>query len=154
MVINKRVIIGAGVVAAILVFYAILGLNGYTYQKSTSGRATAFMTVLPANGIPTVDISSAFVTPTITIDPNIGDLAGIAVGTYVQITGTENVGLRIHKSAGVGSDVVFIANESMAFQVIGGPVEKDDIVWWQLTTPYDDTRQGWAAADFLTLIQE
>lgn len=154
MVINKRVILGAGVVAAILVFYAILGLNGYTYQKSISGQATAFMTVFPASGIPTVDVASVFITPTMTIDPNIGDLAGIAVGTYVQITGTENVGLRIHEEAGVDSDVVFIANESEAFQVIGGPVEKDSIIWWQLTTPYDDTRQGWAAADFLTLIQE
>jgi len=154
MVINKRVVIGAALIAMILACYGILGLNGYTYQKSTRGQATAFMTVIPASTIPTTNASSYFITPTVTIDPAIGDLAGITIGAYVQIDGTDNLGLKIHSDAGKDTPVNFIAAESEVFKVIGGPIQKDDIIWWQITTPYDDSRQGWAAADYLSLIEE
>jgi hypothetical protein len=154
MVFNKRVIIGAVVIAMILAFYGVLGLNGYAHRKSTSGQATAFLTVIAANSIPTMDTALMFTTATPTIDPAIGNLAGITLGAYVQIDGTSGVGLNIHDAAGKSSDVGFIAAESEVFKVIGGPVEKDGIVWWQLATPYDETRQGWAAADYLSLIQE
>ncbi len=154
MIINKRVVIGAALIAMILVFYGILGLNGYTYQKSTSGPATAFLTVLPANQIPTTDPSALFVTPTTTIDPAIANLGGISIGSYVQIKGTDGLGLNIHDGAGVNTPVEFIAAETEVFKVIGGPIQKDEIVWWQIVTPYDEARQGWAAADYLSLIEE
>jgi hypothetical protein len=47
----------------------------------------------------------------------------------------------------------FVANESEVFQVIDGPVKKDNLIWWKLVTPYDQARQGWAAADYLSLIE-
>ena len=154
MIINKRVIFGAIFIAAILVFYGVLALNGYTYQKSISGQATAFLTVLPAGTIPTVDTALMFITPTATIDPAIGDLMGIAVGKYVQIEGTEGAGLNVRAVAGKDTSAIFIADESEVFQVIGGPELKDGIVWWQIATPYEDARQGWAAADYLSVIEE
>jgi hypothetical protein len=134
--------------------YGLIGLNGITYQKSISGQATAFLTVIPADKIPTVNTSLLFVTATPTIDPSIGDLGGIGIGIYVQISGTSGVGLNIHEEAGKDSPAKFIAAESEVFHVIGGPVKKDDIIWWQLSTPYDDSRQGWAAADYLSIIQD
>jgi hypothetical protein len=36
--------------------------------------------------------------------------------------------------------------------VVGGPVELDGYVWWQLNAPYDESRQGWAAQDYLNII--
>jgi hypothetical protein len=154
MVINKYVIIGAIAVAIILLMYGILGLNGFTYQKSISGQATAFLTVIPAKSIPTVDSSLMFTTAIPTIDPALGDLGGINLGKYVQIVGTDGLGLNIHEEAGKESPAKFIAAESEVFLVIGGPIQKDDLLWWQLATPYDESRQGWAAADYLSIIQE
>jgi hypothetical protein len=154
MIINKRVIIGAIIVATILVLYGVLALNGYTYQKSTSSRATACMTVIAADVIPTVDTALMFITPTATIDPAIGDLGGVSVGKYVQIKGTGGVGLNVRGMAGKDTSAIFIADESEVFLVIGGPDLKDDIIWWQIAAPYEDARQGWAAADYLSVIEE
>jgi len=39
------------------------------------------------------------------------------------------------------------------FLVVGGPVEADGYTWWQLRAPYDQTRTGWSAQDFLDLIE-
>jgi len=154
MIINKRVIIGAIVIAAIFVFYGVLALNGYTYQKSVSGQATAYITVIAADVIPTVDTALMFITPTATIDPAIGDLAGVAVGKYVQIKGTGGAGLNVRAVAGKDTSAIFIADESEVFLVVGGPELKDDIIWWQIAAPYEDARQGWAAADYLSVIEE
>lgn len=154
MVINKRVILIAVGIFVVLGLYGFLTLSGVSYQNSINGRATAYITVVAPENIPTQDFSFLYITPTPTIDPALGDLKGIAVGKYVQITGTEGAGLKIRESAGTNSDVNFIAADSEAFQVVGGPVLKDDLVWWSLVTPYDQTRVGWAAANYLTLIDE
>jgi hypothetical protein len=155
MIVNKWVILGAIVVAILLVGYGMLGLSGFTYQKATTGQATAFLTVIPAGPIPTVvDSSSLFITPTATVDPSLGDLGGIQVNAYVQISGTGGDGLNIRESPGKNTKALFVAAESEVFLVIGGPVNQDDIIWWQLSTPYDASRQGWAAADYLVLIKD
>jgi hypothetical protein len=154
MVINKRVIIIAAVLVGILGLYGFLTLSGLSYQNSISGRATAYITVVAPENIPTQDFSFLYITPTPTFDPALGDLKGIAVGKYVQITGTEGAGLKIRASAGTNSAVNFIAADSEAFQVVDGPILQDDLVWWSLVTPYDQTRVGWAAANYLTLIDE
>lgn len=153
MVINRRVIIGAIIVVIAILIYGILGLNGVSYQKTISGRTTAYLTVIAPAFIPTQDLSLLFITPTPTTDPSFGDLQGIQIGKFVQITGTQGVGLKIRKQSGTGSSVNFIANDLETFQVIDGPVMKDDIVWWNIVTPYDPSRQGWAAASYLTLIE-
>jgi hypothetical protein len=153
MIVNKYVIIGAIAIAILLAFYGMFGLSAVTYQKSVSGQATAFLTVIPAEVVPTVNSSFLFATPTSTIDPALGDLRGITLGSYVQITGTGDAGLNIRAEAGKDSLTEFIGEESEVFKVIGGPVRMDDIVWWQLSTPYDESRQGWAAAEYLVLIQ-
>ncbi|MPM61970.1 hypothetical protein SDC9_108834 [bioreactor metagenome] len=154
MVINKRVLILAAILFGILALYGFLTLSGVSYQKSINERATAYITVVAPESIPTQDFSFLYITPTPTADPALGDLKGIAIGKYVQITGTEGAGLKIRVSAGTNSDVNFIASDAEAFQVLDGPVLKDDLVWWSLVTPYDQTRVGWAAANYLTLIDE
>jgi hypothetical protein len=39
------------------------------------------------------------------------------------------------------------------FQVKDGPKQVDNLIWWFLQAPYDTTRNGWAAANYLTVIQ-
>jgi hypothetical protein len=76
----------------------------------------------------------------------------IAVGAYVQIKGTEGQGLRIRSAPGLNSDTVFRGEEAETFKVTDGPKQADGYVWWHLVAPYDDTRAGWAAADFLAVV--
>lgn len=153
MVINKRVIAGAIIVALALVVYGILFLNGIAYQKTTFKQATAYLTVIAPPSIPTQDLSLLVATQTPTLDTAFGDLRGIHLKSYVQISGTAGAGLRIRQSAGLSSPMNFLAKESEVFQVIDGPVSQDGLIWWKLITPYDQGRQGWAAASYLSLIE-
>jgi hypothetical protein len=153
MIINRRVIAGAIVVVIVLTIYGVLTLNGMAYQKTTVMQATAYLTVIAPETIPTQDLSLLSATATPTQDVSMGDLKGIHVKAYVQISGTSGSGLKIRKSAGLSGDMNFLASESEVFQVIDGPLSQDGLIWWKLVTPYDQARQGWAAASYLSLIE-
>jgi hypothetical protein len=76
----------------------------------------------------------------------------IKIGDYVQITGTGGDGLRIRSGAGTDNPPLFLGMESEVFQVIDGPKDADGFKWWNLAAPYDDTRKGWAASNYLLVI--
>lgn len=78
----------------------------------------------------------------------------IGVGAYVQVIGTEGAGLRMRANPGLNTAINFTALDSEVFLVIDGPVELDGYTWWHLEAPYDQTRNGWSAGDFLTPIEE
>lgn len=78
----------------------------------------------------------------------------IGIGGYVQVIGTGGAGLRMRADPGLDGDIQFTALDSEVFLVIDGPVEADGYHWWHLEAPYDKTRNGWSAGDFLTPIQE
>lgn len=78
----------------------------------------------------------------------------IGVGIYVQVTGTGGAGLRMRGDPGLSGPINFSAMDSEVFLVIDGPVETDGYTWWHLEAPYDQNRNGWSAADFLTPIKE
>ena len=149
--INKWVILGALALAGLLTLITAIGI-GLTsaHPASDVGFAPADVTVIPA---PT---GTSGAPPTPTIDPfaTATSPAGIAIGNYVQITGTEGQGLRIRAEPGLGGEFQFLAYDAEVFVIQDGPREVDGYVWWYLTAPYDETRVGWAAADFLTYIPE
>jgi hypothetical protein len=146
---NKWVIIGALSLAGILLLITAIGI-GLTSATPNSnfGFAPADLTVIPA---PTGTSSAP---PTPTIDPFATPTtpAGVAIGNYVQITGTEGQGLRIRAAPGLAGEFQFLAYDAEVFVIQDGPREVDGYTWWYLTAPYDETRVGWAAADFLTYI--
>ncbi len=146
---NRWVLLGAlGLAGLLLLITAILiGLTAAT-QPSGVGFVPADLTVIPA---PT---STSGAPPTPTIDPFATPTSpsGIAIGNYVQITGTEGQGLRIRSEPGLSGDFQFLAYDSEVFVVQDGPREVDGYTWWYLVAPYDETRVGWAAADFLTYV--
>ena len=149
--INRWVILGAlGLAGLLLLITAIaIGLTS-ARQPSDVGFAPADVTVIPA---PT---GTSGAPPTPTIDPFATSTspAGIAIGNYVQITGTEGQGLRIRAQPGLGGEFQFLAYDSEVFVIQDGPREVDGYVWWYLVAPYDETRVGWAAADFLSYVPE
>src|SRR5215211_7040902 len=146
---NKWVVLGALAVAGLLMLITAIAI-GLTAapQSSEVGFAPADVTVIAA---PT---STSGAPPTPTIDPFASPTspAGIAIGNYVQITGTEGQGLRIRAEPGLAGEFQFLAYDAEVFLVQDGPREVDGYVWWYLVAPYDETRVGWAAADFLTYI--
>src|SRR5215213_3123425 len=136
---NRWVILGALGLAGLLLLIT---------ETSIVGFAPADLTVIPA---PT---GTSGAPPTPTIDPFASPTApaGIAIGNSVQITGTEGQGLRIRAEPGLAGEFQFLAYDSEVFVIQDGPREVDGYIWWYLTAPYDETRVGWAAADFLTYI--
>ena len=148
---NRWVILGALILAGLLLLITAIAI-GLTAASSTSdiGFVPANLTVIPA---PT-GTSSAPPTPTIDPFATATSPAGIAIGNYVQITGTEGQGLRIRAQPGLDGEFQFLAYDSEVFVVQDGPREVDGYVWWYLVAPYDETRVGWAAADFLAYVPE
>jgi hypothetical protein len=146
---NKWVILAALIFAGLLLLILAIAV-GLTSARQASdvGFSPANLTVIPA---PT-GTSSAPPTPTIDPFATPTSPAGIAIGNYVQITGTEGQGLRIRAQPGLDGAFQFLAYDSEVFLVKDGPREVDGYVWWYLAAPYDETRVGWAAADFLTYI--
>ena len=146
---NRWVILGALILAGLLLLITAIGIGLTSVTRSPEvGFVPADVTVIPA---PT---GTSGAPPTPTIDPfaTATSPAGVAIGNYVQITGTEGQGLRIRSAPGLDGEFQFLAYDSEVFTVQDGPREVDGYVWWYLVAPYDETRVGWAAADFLTYI--
>jgi len=146
---NKWVILGALLLAGFLLLITAISI-GLTSSSRTSdvGFAPADVTVIP---VPTGNSGAP---PTPTIDPFASPTspAGIAIGNYVQISGTNGEGLRIRKDPGLDGEFEFLGYDSEVFVVQDGPREVDGYEWWYLVAPYDDTRVGWAASDFLSYV--
>ncbi len=146
---NKWVILGALLLAGLLLLITAVSI-GLTSarQNADVGFAPADLTVIPA---PT---STSSAPATATIDPfaPTATPTGIAIGNYVQITGTEGQGLRIRSEPSLNGNPEFLGYDSEVFIIKDGPRQADGFTWWYLVAPYDDTRVGWAAADFLTYI--
>ena len=146
---NKWVILGALALAALLTLITAISIGLTATRQSTEvGFAPADLTVIAA---PT---STSSAPPTATIDPFAPTAVstGIVIGNYVQITGTNGEGLRIRSDPGLDGEFKFLGYDSEVFIVQEGPRELDGFVWWYLVAPYDETRNGWAAADFLTYV--
>jgi hypothetical protein len=151
-IINIRVLLGALGIAGCLILVTLLSI-GWTKPDPARefGFAPADLTVIPAPS------STPDVTPTFTPDPLIFGTPTLApdtigVGGYVQITGTEGEGLRLRADPGLNGTSVFLGYDEEVFQVRDGPQDIDGYTWWYLVAPYDETRAGWAAADFLGAI--
>jgi hypothetical protein len=93
---------------------------------------------------------SASLTETVPPSPPPGE---IAVGAYVQITGTSGAGLRFREQPGLEAPVLMLGAEAEVFKVEQGPQDADGYVWWYLVGPYDPARHGWAVANYLEVVQ-
>lgn len=146
---NKWVFLGAFLLAGLLLLITAISIGITSVRQNSSvGFTPAAITVIPA---PT---STLNVTATATIDPfaPTATPTGVAVGNYVQITGTEGEGLRIRSEPGLNGEFEFLGYDSEVFLVQDGPRQADGFTWWYLVAPYDETRNGWAASDFLSYV--
>jgi hypothetical protein len=141
-----------GIILAILVACMLAGISLFIKGDLVpigSYRAP----VITKLSVPTTTSTSISPTPGVSATRSLQDDV-IASGRYVQITGTGGVGLRIRLAPGTDSASQFIAKENEVFLVKVGPVEKGGITWWLLVASYDNNRQGWAAGQYLTVVDQ
>ncbi|HUH97658.1 MAG TPA: SH3 domain-containing protein [Anaerolineales bacterium] len=148
---NLWTILGSFACAGLLLIATWIGIGwAHPHSSATAGFVAADLTVIPLPTAtlrvptPTTDASLA---ASLTAQPN-----QISLNSYVQISGTGTDGLRIRSAPGLNSDTVFRGEESETFIVKDGPRQADGYTWWYLVAPYDSTRAGWAAADFLAVV--
>jgi hypothetical protein len=156
--VNGKMLIGAFVTASVLMCISLTIIllqhpaSNPNLEPAAYGQAA--MTVIAApTSTPDLGLSTQTpppLPPTITPTPLPGT---IAVGAFVQISGTEGQGLRLRGGPSLSNDQLFLGYDSEVYQVVDGPVDADGHTWWKLTAPYDATRTGWAVQDYLTFIQ-
>jgi hypothetical protein len=131
--------------------WGILKLGG---SKDPSSLPTAILEIKPA----------IVNTPSLTPDPGavpsgsetalpVPPPGEMAIGAYVQVTGTGGDGLRLRDQPGLNSNVLMVASEAEVFRVVDGPVVSDEYSWWHLQGPFDETRHGWAVVSYLEIVQ-
>lgn len=149
--ITWQVILGAIGVAIGLCVGLMLLFMAFRPANAPVTSAQVEFTVIPAPSLtPTLPAGEGLqTTPT----PSEGAMVGgIAVGMYVQISGTGGDGLRLRIGPGTTNDPVFLGMEAEVFQVVEGPKIADGFTWWFLQAPYDNGRKGWAASKYLTVV--
>jgi hypothetical protein len=152
---NFKVILGA-IIFAVGVFAVLVGILWSAKAKSISQvPATAILNIIEA---PTKTPLAPITTPTLVVSPSpsqqVPPASGdITVGDFVQVSGTGGTGLRLHKAAGVSSEVDYVAIEAEVFLVEDGPLDADGYVWWLLQDPFTDNVVGWGAANYLAVVQ-
>jgi len=152
---NIKVILGA-IVFAIGVFAVLVGILWTSKTKSiTQVPATAILNIIEA---PTETPLGHITTPTAALTPTSSQeipppSSDIAIGNYVQVTGTGGEGLRLHNTAGVASKVNHIAIDAELFLVKDGPIDADGYIWWELQDPYTENAVGWGVGNYLKVVQ-
>jgi len=146
--INLWVFIGTLAVAGAMVVLVVALV--YLLPPPPAEVPVAVLTRIPG---PTPTFTLPAVTPTPTLTPPV-TVGGIAVGMYVQITGTEGAGLRLRAGPGTNQELRFVGMDSEVFLVKDGPREADGFTWWFLEAPYDPNRSGWAAASYLSVVNQ
>ncbi len=149
------VLLGIIVLGGVLYIGFVLFISGLRPAKPSEYTfSTAVITLIPAPTLTPVIIipTSDQATPTATSQAPV-PAGGIGLGMYVKITGTNGNGLNLRTEPGTASPIRFLGMDDEVFQVKDGPKQVDNLIWWYLQAPYDTARNGWAAANYLTVIQ-
>lgn len=146
-------VVASAIVLAFVLFATVLFILWYSRPTGeTSTPVTAVLSVLSAPTATPLP-PTATSTPLATSTPPAPPPGVIAIGGYVQITGTGGDGLRLRNAAGIEQPLRLLGAEDEIFLVKDGPEERDGYVWWYLEGPYDASRSGWAVANYLEAIQ-
>jgi hypothetical protein len=152
--INGKVIVGAILVGTVMFAALFLLLWSVKPEIYTRAASTPILSVIQAPTETPILRITASPTAEPTTVPGVPTPSGdIAIGDYVQVTGTGGDGLRVHSSPGVSTEVRYVAIDAEVFVVKDGPVEADGYTWWQLQDPYNLTMVGWGATNYLSVVK-
>ncbi len=154
-IVNLRVVGGALVVASCLTLAALVILFITRPSSADAGQVTAVLTLIAAPpATPTAPPVAAASATAATEEELPTPMPGvISLGAYVQIIGTGGDGLRLRDQPGLDGKVLLLGSEAEVFRVQDGPREVDGYTWWYLVGPFDETRRGWAVANYLQIVQ-
>lgn len=112
--------------------------------------------------LPSVSVATAVVPQITTLSPATGGDSGAGVPTAAPSAGPPNAlapgrtayvlaesgGLNVRGRPGTAADnpILFSLAPGTSVEVVGGPVESDGFIWWQVRGP---TGEGWCAGQFL-----
>lgn len=149
-----EVIIGAVVIGGGLFFSLAFLLNSSRPTRVPVGVVTAALTVVPLpTASPTLPPS-----PQVTlVETNTAPTAGsseLQLGSFVQVSGTGGLGLRLRSNPGLDFEPVYVGMEDEIFRIEDGPQSANDYIWWYLVAPFDPERNGWAVSNYLQPVQE
>jgi hypothetical protein len=156
---NPLVIIGALLIGIILFGAAVLLIWYSRPVPVPRPPATPVMVVVAAptaTHTPLPPTPTPVITPSVTPNPLMPPAPAegvVAIGAYVQISGTGRDGLRLRMEPGLDGRIRFLGLESEVFIVRDGPQQVDDFTWWYLTAPVDENRAGWAVSNYLEVVQ-
>ena len=154
--ITPWVVVGAISIAGILLASSFLYLWFSKPPTLMVNAPTALMTVIPPP-TPTIPITTVtpdiWSTPTPTITSTSSPLV-IRIDGYVQIVDTGGSGLNLRTAPGLSENINYLGLEAEVFIVQDGPRTVDDFTWWFLVAPFNQSRNGWAVADYLAVIQD
>ena len=148
-----KIWIGALILGGISFVSLLILINSSKPPRTQVGAVTAALTVVPSLSgtvTPTVSeeiISTSIVAETPSLEPGV-----IGENAFVQVSGTDGDGLRLRQGPGLEHEMQFLGLDGELFQIGDGPVNADGYIWWYVVGSYDETRQGWAAADFLAVV--
>lgn len=153
IIFSPWVFLGALLIAGLFIG-AVVWMYYALEPAPTANVPTAIVVVIPA---PTstqpgviLPTETPALTPTAPASPPPGV---IAIGTTVEIAGTGGEGLNLRTAPGLNGNVQYLGLESEVFLVQDGPQEIDGLTWWYLVGYFDESRNGWAASNFLQAIQ-
>ena len=142
-------ILGGGLFAGLLIL-----LNYNRPVRPPVGAVTAALTVIPSSSGALTPVAPEIIPTNAPVETATLSAGEIGVGTFVQVSDTGGDGLRLRKGPGLGYEMQFLGLDGELFQVGDGPITADGYTWWFVVGSYDETRQGWAVVDFLTLVPD
>jgi len=141
-------------IASLVIFLLMIGAV-FAFFIFSSGRSltvkeaiTVYVTPYDENA----EILDQTQLPAPTEQERLPGVFGINYPVIIQNTGGE--GLRIRDEPGLDTTPLFLGREGEKFQIIDGPAIKDSIIWWKIESEEDPDRKGWAAQDYLEILDE
>jgi hypothetical protein len=144
------ILLGSLGVVVLLAGLTVGGIFLFAAEPPATAAPNPIFTIIPAPSV-TPTALEVFLTPTPTPAPELTE-GGIGIGVFVQITGTGGDGLRLRSGPGTGNPHNFIGMDEEVFAVKDGPKPSDGFTWWYLEAPYDASRSGWAAGEYLSVV--
>lgn len=142
-----------GLVAGLVAAVTLLGVGGGLLRPRLAETAPPPIVVrVPApTETPTPQpTSTPEITPTVALQREDGSFL---IGDVVEVTGTDGEGVRLRTAPSLEGTIVGLGQDEEVYQILGGPTEGSGYIWWQIVKIDDPTRQGWAVATFLRLLQ-
>jgi hypothetical protein len=150
---NLKILLSAVLLALVAFAIFIALMIGSKPKQRLPGSVTAIVNVVPAPTW-TQAFPTATQAPTATAAPGSSQTPGeIVLGAYVEVIGTGGSGLRLRVDPDLQAEVRLLGGENEIFVVKDGPQEAGGYTWWYLVGPSDESRRGWAVADFLSVAQ-